>query len=281
MTNLNRNDGISSDSGTGLLDNFSRYLDAELALNEDQRNEAHRLRYDVYCEERGYEDPESFPDKLEVDDHDHHSVHALVRHRASDLVAGVVRLVFADMSAPQKPLPIEQHCGHSFNQSALKRFDFSRQNVAEVSRFAVSNKFIRYAGNTNPVIQAGRESDGRTFDDEPSQYLPHISMGLIAMLFVASAQHRISHWYAVMEPSLSRLLGRSGIEFTRIGPVVNYHGRRQPMIASVNDLLSNIYTKRYDFFRLIDHLGGVPADFQPGWPIVTGASQSDRLISVS
>jgi N-acyl amino acid synthase of PEP-CTERM/exosortase system len=101
------------------------------------------------------------------------------------------------------------------------------------------------------------------------------------MLFVASAQQHISHWYAVMEPSLSRLLGRSGVEFTAIGPVMNYHGRRQPMIASVNDLLSNIYSKRYDFFRLIDHLGGVPADFVPDRADVAVTGPAARLINMS
>jgi len=80
---------------------------------------------------------------------------------------------------------------------------------------------------------------------------------------------------------LHRLLGRSGIEFTSIGPVVNYHGRRQPMIASVSDLLSNIYSKRYEFFRLIDGLGGVPADFVPELRGKALARSADRLFNAS
>ena len=279
MVNLHRREDIPVKSGMSLQDHFYRYLDAELAVNDSQRYEAHRLRYDVYCEERGYEDPEKFPDGLEVDVYDDNSVHALVRHRFSNLVAGVVRLVFTDQSEPEKPLPIEYYCGDSFDHSILDRFDFSRTGIAEVSRFAVSNQFINRVGNDG----LGHPSDKWTgqVQDDPSQYLPHISLGLIAMLFVASAQHRITHWYAVMEPSLHRLLGRSGIVFTSIGPVVNYHGRRQPMIASVSDLLSNVYDKRYEFFRLIDDLGGVPADFVPDLRGKAVARSADRLISVS
>jgi len=264
MKNLRKRDDIPLNSGVSLQEHFHTYLDAELAVNDSQRYEAHRLRYDVYCEERGYEDPARFPDGLEMDDYDGNSVHALVRHRFSSLVAGVVRLVFTDQSAPEKPLPIEHYCGDSFDRSVLDRFDFSRTGIAEVSRFAVSNRFINRIGMPAPDHQSGKQPGQIHIQDDPSQYFPHISLGLIASLFVASAHHRITHWYAIMEPSLSRLLGRSGIEFTSIGPIVDYHGRRQPMIASVNDLLSNIYEKRYEFFMLIDDLGGVPADFVPG-----------------
>ena len=232
-----------------LSDNFHRHLEAEIAVNDVQRIEAHRLRYDVYCEDRGYEDPAEFPAGLEKDEFDSNSVHALVRHRSSNQVAGVVRLVFSDQSDPENPLPIELHCGDNFDRAALDEFEFSRNQIAEVSRFAVSSRFISGAGIKTPA------------GDDPSRYFPHISLGLIAMLFVASAHHQITHWYAVMEPSLSRLLSRSGIEFTPIGPIVDYHGKRQPMIAKVNDLLSNVYQKRYDFFKLIKGLGGIPATF--------------------
>ena len=276
MNNLRKRDDRPENSGTSLPEHFHRYLDAELAVNDSQRYEAHRLRYNVYCEERGYEDTGRFPDGLERDDYDDNSVHALVRHRLSNLVAGVVRLVFTDQSDPEKPLPIEYFCGDSFYHSVLDDFDFSRTGTAEVSRFAVSNRFLNRIGKSAPGHPPGQIH----LQDDPGQYFPHISLGLIAMLFVASAQHRISHWYAIMEPSLSRLLGRSGIEFTSIGPIVNYHGRRQPMIASVNDLLSNIYDKRYEFFRLIEDLGGVPADFVPYMNSRVAANAATRLISV-
>jgi N-acyl amino acid synthase of PEP-CTERM/exosortase system len=232
-----------------LSSNFHRHLDAELALNDGQRTEAHRLRYDVYCRDRGYENPDKFPDRLEKDEFDNNSVHALVRHKSSDQAAGVVRLVFTDHLNPEKPLPIEMHCGDTFDRAVLDQFEFSRGNIAEVSRFAVSSRFMAGAGIK------------RSAEDDSSRFFPHISLGLIAMLFVASAHHQITHWYAVMEPSLSRLLSRSGIEFTPIGPVVDYHGKRQPMIAKVDDLLCNVYQKRYDFFKLIDGLGGIPASF--------------------
>jgi N-acyl amino acid synthase of PEP-CTERM/exosortase system len=249
-----------------LSDHFHRYLEAEIAVNNAQRREAHQLRYEVYCLERGYEDPAGHSDGLEKDEFDLHSVHSLVRHRSSGMVAGVVRLILQNPSKLNSLLPIELHCGHAFNQAVLADFEFPRTAIAEVSRFAVSKRLIARAGQVRTIpTSGGAEEPGNIFiREDVSQCLPHISLGLIAMLFVSSVQHQITHWYAAMEPSLSRLLGASGVEFTPIGPVIDYHGKRQPMIANVRGLLDRIYHKRYEFFQLIERLGGVPSDFVAG-----------------
>lgn len=248
-------------SQTTLSDHFHRYLDAEIAVNESQRREAHQLRYEIYCIERGYEDPSRFSGGLEEDEFDSHSVHSLVRHTSSGMAAGVVRLILPNPLKPESLLPIELSCGHSFNQAVLGDFEFPRTAIAEVSRFAISNRLIARAGQGGDIPVSGPQAVNMPSRGEASQYLPHISLGLIAMLFVTSARHQITHWYAAMEPSLSRLLSRSGVDFTPIGPVIDYHGRRQPMIANVRDLLGNIYHRRYEFYQLIEQLGGVPSDF--------------------
>ena len=254
----------SKDGQSPLSDHFHSYLEGEIAVNESQRRDAHQLRYEVYCTERGYEDPASFSDGLEKDEFDSHSVHSLVRHRSSGMAAGVVRLILPNPLKPYSLLPIEQSCGHSFDQDVLGEFRFPRPAIAEVSRFAVSNRLVAMAG-------VGTQADSVLIQEEASQYLPHISLGLIAMLFVTSVQHQITHWYAAMEPTLSRLLSRSGVEFTKLGPVIDYHGRRQPMIANVHDLLGRIYHKRYEFFQFIEQMGGVPSDF------IAGAAQPLQL----
>ena len=265
-----------------LSDHFQRHLEGEIAVNESQRREAHQLRYQVYCLERGYEDPEVFPDGMEKDEFDSHSIHSLVRHRSSGLVAGVVRLILPNPSKPDSLLPIELNCSHVFNQAVLSDFEFSKAAIAEVSRFAVSKRFIARAGHMRNISIRGIQGGNASTQDDVSQYLPHISLGLIAMLFVTSIHHGITHWYAAMEPALSRLLRSSGVEFTPIGSVVDYHGKRQPMIANVRDLLHRIYHKRYEFFQLIERLGGVPSDFAAGLTYPTqifNSRQNGYLIS--
>jgi len=253
------------DNSTTLSDHFHKHLEGEIAVNDSQRREAHQLRYEIYCMERGYEDSARFSDGLEKDEFDLHSVQSLVRTRSSGIAAGIVRLILPNSLRPDSLLPIEVNCGHSFNRAVLDDFEFKRTAIAEVSRFAVSSRLIAKAGEqVRNIPISGAQAGNVSIQEEVSQYLPHISLGLIAMLFATSVQHQITHWYAAMEPSLSRLLSRSGVEFTPIGPVVDYHGKRQPMIANVRDLLDNIYHKRHEFFQLIEQLGGVPSDFVGG-----------------
>lgn len=240
-----------------ITESFRAHLEAKKAISDDLRNDAYKVRYSVYCVERGYEDQTKFPDRMERDQFDNESVHALVRHKKSKKPVGVVRLVLPNRRKPGRQFPIEMHFGHRFDASILNKFHFSRSNIAEVSRFAVSKQSLakiqkQLAGEVNHKNYDLREKD-------PRLLLPHISLGLIAMLFAISDEQGIDYWYAAMEPSLSRLLTRLGIHFIPIGPVMNYHGKRQPMIAKVDDLLDNIAHTRKDFYRLITDVSGIPA----------------------
>lgn len=246
-----------------LADNFHENLNAEVAVNRQQKEEAYRLRFHVYCTERGYEDQEKFPDQFEQDQYDPESIQALVRHRESSLPMGVVRLVLPSPYHPDREFPIEKYFGDSFDDSTLQQFNFSRSRIAEVSRFAISKTALQQVSpkHLNSRIQLATSSGSqhiRNSSYEPKLLIPHISLGLIAMLFVISLHEGITHWYAAMEPSLSRLLTRLGIKFTKIGPLMDYHGKRQPMIADVNALLNDIYHERNDFYQLIKKIGGVP-----------------------
>ena len=242
-----------------LIESFNEHLEGLSADTPELAQEAYRLRYHVYCEERGFEDPSRFPDCLEHDAFDPRSIQALVRHRKSGWPAGVVRLVLPDLNAPETPFPIELHCGDRFDQAAMKRFRVPRSQIAEVSRFAVVREFKRRDGEAAMVAGVSPSLDYlEPAPEDTRRFFPHISLGLIAMLFVISANRGITHWYAVMEPSLSRLLTRFGIQFVPIGPLVDYHGRRQPMMASVDDLLDGVARTRPDFRALITSMGGAP-----------------------
>ncbi len=236
-----------------LIEHFQTNLRAEKVVSQKQKDDAHRLRFSVYCNERGYEDPNKFPDQLEIDEYDMGSIHSLVRHRESNHPLGVVRLVLSDQVNPDRPFPIEQHFGHVFENSILQKFDFSGHDIAEVSRFAISQQSVKNILSNS--LQSSLESL-MTYRRSSKELVPQISLGLIAMLFVISQQHQINYWYAAMDPSLNRRLSRLGIRFTQIGPVIDYHGKRQPMIARLDDLLRNIYHERNDFFQLIREMGG-------------------------
>ena len=55
----------------------------------------------------------------------------------------------------------------------------------------------------------------------------------------------MTHWCAVMEPTLLRLLRMTSIYFHPLGPVVDYHGKRQPCFNRLDHLLDAVYLERW------------------------------------
>jgi N-acyl amino acid synthase of PEP-CTERM/exosortase system len=75
-----------------------------------------------------------------------------------------------------------------------------------------------------------------------------------------SAREGITHWAAVMEPALLRLLTRLGIHFNPLGRLVDHHGRRQPCWADLDVLLRRVYAERPDVWDVITDGGRL-------WPL--------------
>lgn len=241
-----------------LVNSFNEHLAAEIADSPRLQELAYRLRYHIYCTERGYERSEEFPDGLETDEYDHRSIHSLVYHRGTGAPAGVVRLVMPEADNPEALFPIEEHCLDVLDWNVIKSFGADRSTIAEVSRFAVAKDFKRRPGEAGTLAGVSPTLNYEDDQTDHRRHFPHISLGLIAMLFAMSAERGITHWYAVMEPALARLLTRFGIRFAKVGPLVEYHGRRQPMMACLDDLLRDIERDRPDFLALIHVLQGLP-----------------------
>ena len=85
--------------------------------------------------------------------------------------------------------------------------------------------------------------------------MPNFTLGLMNGIVRMSAENGISEWFAVMEPTLLRLLARFGIYFSPIGPVVDYHGMRQPCHADINNLLERVRKERPEVWEIITDNG--------------------------
>lgn len=239
---------------------FREQFDVAFAYSPDLIETAYALRYQVYCQETGFEDPRQFPDRRERDEFDVRSVHALVRHRPTDSFIGVVRLVLPDPADPEAPFPIEKNCGDALDHGALARAGVPRASVAEISRFAVSKSFKRRVAYHDASAGAAEPGSSKARQGFDRHWLPHITLGLFSGIVQLSADHGISHWYAVMEPTLMRLLTRFGVRFQPIGPAVDYHGRRVPALACVHETLNSAYHLRRDAWELVTEGGRV-------WPV--------------
>jgi N-acyl amino acid synthase of PEP-CTERM/exosortase system len=247
------------DQSERLLDAYNRYFKVMLVDDKpDLITEVYRLRYQVYCLEHPFEDPAQFPDQLERDGYDDRSMHSLLIHRPSGVIAGTVRLILPDSVDPVGSLPIDSVCHEpKFKDPA----GMPRAHMAEVSRFAVSKSFRRRVGESGSPTAVTDESlaamEAAQKDMADRRLAPHITLGLIESLVDMSVRSGTTHWCSVMERALLRLLTRIGIHFENLGPQVDHHGRRQPCFIELKTLLARVKEERYDVWEILTREGAI------------------------
>ena len=217
-----------------LLDRFQSQFRVVPANSVERVRITQRVRYQVYCIENPHEKCVD-PDGLERDEFDAHAAHSLLIHRASDTALGTVRLI----------LPLPDALSRSFSLQRVMHVDalseFQRlplHTMGEVSRFSISRQFARAAETSVCAAFIGNSG-------------PLMRLGLIQALVQMSACHGITHWCAAMEPTLLRMLAAMGIRFRPVGPLVEYHGLRQPCYCVVSDVLKCVRYERPTFWSVL------------------------------
>ena len=210
-----------------LLRQFDLHFETMIADTPDLVPLAQRVRYQVYCVENRFENPADHSDALERDEFDSHAVHSLLVDRQTRDVLGTVRLVLPLSDAPHHSFAIQRLSNHSLLKGSR---DLPLHATAEVSRFSLSREFGRRAAATK-ALNAGRT---KPTEVESALYRcgPLMRLGLLQMLVRMSMQNGITHWLAVMEPKLLRMLAAMAIHFEPLGGMVEYHGWRQPCFCN-------------------------------------------------
>ena len=247
-----------------LQEEFGQYFDVVSADTVRLMEAAYRLRYQVYCEENAYEEPGRFPEQMETDDYDLHSPHSMIKCRASGHYTGLVRLVLADPVDPERPFPMECLGNFDSKGAGVDLSGITRTSIGEISRFAISRSMRSTCANSVSIrtvdVDDGEPRETSGHGQEPRKMTPHMILGLFAGIVRMSAQHKLTHWLAVMEPTLLRFLTRFGIHFQPLGPLVDYHGMRQPAIGVIDEVLAGIYASRKDVWEFITENGRI-------WPL--------------
>lgn len=234
---------------------FNSVFNVQIADSPEAINAAFEIRYQVYCIDRPFEDPNCFADKREHDTYDPQSVHGLIRHTITGDSVAAVRLVMAGNSPDQIDFPMEGPCISRMDQDAQRAFvGVCRKQIAEISRMSVSREFRRRL-NEEKSVSGISEPAYYSDSEEGKRAMPYISLGLFCAILQMSVKHGITHWMAVMEPAQLRLLKRFGVEFDHVGPVLDYHGRRRPAFTEAVSLLERIRVRRPDVWSLITEGG--------------------------
>jgi len=185
----------------------------ELAHTTAALQAAYQMRYQVYCLEHGFLVGQN---GVERDEYDDHARHAVVRWRQTGEIIGTVRLILPQTPAGDDDFPVQRIC----DPGLLRGLPLA--TTGEVSRFALAKQ------QTKQVRGVSAETSS----------LLRLALLRGALWLSAEAGH--THWLAVMQPTLLRLLRTSGLHFVPLGPLVEYHGLRQPVVADLAPTLARM-----------------------------------------
>ncbi len=218
---------------------FHRHFRAHSANEAHLKQEVFRIRYDVYCDELGWEAIDQFPDAMERDEYDDHSLHCLLEHARTREFAGCVRVVLASPREPMKPFPFELACADVLSDEGRHIIDSNRTRAGEISRLAVRSYFRRRAGEA--VLPAGAPPGRPNIGpDERRRRTPHIAMCLYLAAACQALNSGFSVAFALMEPRLVNRLAYYGIRFKPLGGTIEHRGVRAPYYISRELLFSHM-----------------------------------------
>lgn len=210
-------------------------LVVQTANTPDLIQDAYRIRHQVYCLERGFEPGR---DGLETDAFDAHASHVVLRRAACGTVIGTARLILPRPGLPDASFPMQTVC----TQDRLAALPL--RHTAEISRFAMC-----------------RERRGLSMAATSLSRL-----ALVRGLVQLSQDHGITHWCAMMERTLLRLLRGSAIHFQEMGPAIEYHGLRQPSACHLPRMLDRMACEQPDIWRFVTADGAFTDAADEAWP---------------
>ncbi len=198
----------------------------EIARTAAELTEAQHLRYEVFCCEREIL-PNTDGSETEGDEYDHRARHVLIRRRRNRDLVGTVRLVTAHGAGQDAKFPMERVAGVGVLDG------LPLQTTGEISRFALSRRRRERASPADAFIR----------------------LGLLQGVMRLSFELGLTHWCAAMEVSLLRLLRGVSIHFEPVGPIVEYHGLRQPSIGVIDEILKRGKRERPELWEFVTDRG--------------------------
>lgn len=180
------------------------------------------VRYRVYCEERGFEDRQQFPEGLEHDRWDPFSFKFIVRCRLSGEYVAAMRLVRSSSGQ----LPLHSHC-----QVAPGWWtQLPGQSIVELSRLCVLRS---HSGNFWDMKRAAKGA----------VYEPGIFWGMVRAAFSVSQDEEIGQWYFLTTRALARRLQQCMIHTDQVGEPCELNGTRHPYLVDVERSRQRIMTE--------------------------------------
>lgn len=229
---------------------FDENFEVFLADTNESKEIHYSIRYQVYCEEMGFENKDDFPLGHEFDEYDNHSIHFIVRHKQSKQWIGSIRLILKN----DQLLPIERHC--ILDEPIDK--NWGRKTV-EVSRVCVIKGIRRRVSDANALC--GITDENEDINETDKVKLLHnyhrinrtIIWGMLNACLEYCYFNNIQNWYSMTPTPLAKIMERGGFKMLRAGEPIYHKGERYPFKRDVfetyhNEIWRNDYKNGYRKF---------------------------------
>lgn len=197
---------------------FDDSYEVILADTEASRTIHRKIRYQVYCMERGFENSADFPSGEEHDRWDTHAAPFIVRQRDNGVCVAAMRLVLPYAAS----FPLETlNCltpGHADH--------IQRRQLGEISRICIIRS--PHPHHHNPHLGHGF---GHVIPERESQ----VMLGLFRTVMVYGLERGIEHCYLLVTPAFARLLRRIGVVLHSVGTATEHHGLRAPYLIGLRE----------------------------------------------
>lgn len=253
---------------------FDDSYEVVLADTEVSRAIHHKIRYQVYCMERDFENPANFPTGEESDRWDSHAAQFIVRQRDSEAWVAAIRLVLPYAAS----FPLETlHCLTPGHAAHLRR-----RHLGEISRVCVIRSPNPH--HSNPHLD---HNFGHVTPDRESQ----VMLGLIRTIIIHGLERGIEHCYLLVTDAFARLLRRIGVVLHSVGTATEHRGFRAPYLMGLRETAASLcnrsaaihalFDRAIDAYRpysIFDHLSRMPLP-RPGSPSYRGGATVTRPYS--
>jgi len=206
-----------------------------------------RIRYQVFCLDKGFEDPCAFSAAQETDAWDDQSAHFIVQNKHSEQWVAATRLV-----VPRKghPLPVD-------SLGALDRhlLDDPKMALGEISRFCIIGNRSRVEINSQLQPEPNSlEAWGIGAIGKKQQF--EVTLGMMRAAGIYALKRDINFCVMLITDAFARMLRTLGVPLEPVGPVTDHRGLRTAYVvdlrASVMSMAKKSSTVR-DFFRRAKH----------------------------
>ena len=224
------------------------WIDRRQGNNREIMNEIFQLRFKVYCEEWGFEDPDQFPDGMERNEFDDKAEHFAIKSNRDGLLVGTARIIFpSDLG-----YPLRHHCTVDETLFMQVLGHVKEPIIGEVSRLAISKDFRKRIEDDFQLGYLSEPPDSQHVGHEKRRY--NFVHEFYNYLLLQSISLGLSHWYIAMKRSLYVLLKRVGMVYHPIGPEIDYHGLRTPYLGNLQEIREEMLKKNPYCFEFVEEL---------------------------